>query len=696
MSNNMPYLNKDQNKIQPPLGELSSEGMGLPFTTGIAFATMRDGSSSKKISEEDGHTLSKQAKKLNKQGFCIKGVVSQNKESQVISLGIDGSLSDLIDITKELPVEPTISYQVGNNKFVLIFIICKSSEKKSNLIINRLKDDYEDFTISKPNKLLLPNFKNHQSKGFQVAIISSNEDRITAEDFIDAFGYEYWEEPTSLDLSQNALEPLSTNILPSLGRKFVNEGVQTINCASEFIAIPLIILISSLIGHKIHIQPTSDKQHLITVVLWGMLIGEPGTKKTPASMFAMRLLDVLIENADKEYLKKIKRSEAKKDIDGILYKLALKQSTEYLKQATETNNEQRQRALVSKAEKALHQVADKRVTLTKKRYKTSNATFSALHKVMLENPNGLLLSIDEIIGLLSILHRKGNEETKAYILECFSGWGSFDVDRATTNHKPGRNMALSIFGTIQPDKLFIFLKKVLTSGLDNDGFLARFQLLVSLQYPVKMNSKRHVVDQKIIDNMQGFIVALNNHGFGFEDKPLKERVVKFTFDAEQAYQDWWFDFSNKYENEKTHPVFDGHMRKYDSLVASLALIFEVISAYDYSSESIAPIGEVTIKSLNRAIAFTTFLEGHAKVIFNPSQNLAHTNAMTIDAKLADLPEKFTVRDIAQRNLAGINRSSDLTQEALNVLITHHRVKKLTHDYSSKTQRYQANPKLISM
>ena len=104
----MPYLNKDQNKIHAPLGELSSEGMGFPFTTGIAFATMRDGSSSKKISEADGHTLSKQAKKLNKQGYCIKGIVSQNEESQVLSLGIEGSLSDLTDITKDLPVEPTI------------------------------------------------------------------------------------------------------------------------------------------------------------------------------------------------------------------------------------------------------------------------------------------------------------------------------------------------------------------------------------------------------------------------------------------------------------------------------------------------------------------------------------------------------------------------------------------------------------
>lgn len=692
----MPYLNKDQNKTQAPLGELNKEGIGLPFSAGIAYATMRDGSSSKKITEEDADTLSKQAKKLNKQGYCIKGIVSQNEDSQVISLGIEGSLSDLTDTTKELPVEPTIFYQVGKNKFVLIYVIYKCSENKSNFLINCLKSDYEEFTISKPNKLLLPDFKNHQLKGFKVKVISSSDDKTTAEDFIDAFGYEYWEDPISLDSDQNKLLALETKVFPRLVRKFINEGVKTINCPAEFIAIPLIILISSLIGHKVHIQPTSDIHHIITVVLWGMIIGEPGTKKTPASNFALKLLDVLIEDAEKEYLKKVKRSEAKKDIDGIRHKLALNQSTVFLKQAAETSDERRQRALISKAEKLLHQVANNRNKLTKKRYKTANATFAALHKVMLENPNGLLLAIDEIIGLLSVLHRKGNEETKAYILECFSGWGSFDVDRATTSHKPGRNMALSIFGTIQPEKLFAFLKRVLTSGVENDGFLARFQLLVSLEYQVKANAERHEVNQTIVDKMQSFIIALNEHDFNFGEQPLKERVVKFTYDAEQAYQDWWYNFSSKYDGEDTHPVFDGHLRKYDSLVPSLALIFEVISAYDSANELIAPFDEVTISSLNYAIEFATFLEGHAKVIFNPNQSLAHTNAVTIDARLAELPEKFTVRDIAQRNLAGIGRSSDLTQEALNVLIAHHRVKKVTHDYSSKAQRYQANPILINM
>jgi hypothetical protein len=685
----------ESNNRSATFGELNSNGIGFPFTPGIISST-KHGTRSKEIQESNDSKLLKKAIKNNKNGYDIEGVISKDDSYKVVSLEIEGDSADRDEFIESLPIEPTICCQISKSSVTVTFVIHECTQDKIVFICKQLKSDYEDAKVSQPKKILLAGFKNHSKKQFKVTNISSNNNKITAEDFMDAFEYEYWEDPIPIDSNQNALQPLNTNLFPNLIKKFVNEGVNTINCAAEFILIPLIILISSLIGHKIHIQPTSDPLHLITVVLWGMLIGEPGTKKTPASMFALKLLDILIENAEKQYLKKLRRSEAQSDIDGILHKLALKQSTEYLKQAAETSNERRQRSFISKAEKVLRQVADKKNTLTKKRYKTSNATFPALHKVMLENPNGLLLAIDEIIGLLSVLHRKGNEETKAYILECFSGWGSFDVDRATTKHKPGRNMALSIFGTIQPDKLFIFLKKVLTSGLDNDGFLARFQLLVSLQYKVKASSKRHDVNQKIIDNMQNFIIALNDHDFGFGDKPLKERVVKFTYDAEQAYKDWWFEFSGKYENEETHPVFDGHMRKYDSLVASLALIFEVVSAYDASSESISPIDEVTIKSLKRAIEFTTFLEGHAKVIFNPSQSLAHTNATTIDARLTELPEKFTVRDIAQRNLAGISRSSDLTQEALNLLIAHHRVKKVTHDYSSKAQRYQTNPKLINM
>lgn len=42
-----------------------------------------------------------------------------------------------------------------------------------------------------------------------------------------------------------------------------------------------------------------------------------------------------------------------------------------------------------------------------KRYMTNNASYEALGELLMENPNGLLVESDEIIGLLKQLTRAG-------------------------------------------------------------------------------------------------------------------------------------------------------------------------------------------------------------------------------------------------------------------------------------------------
>jgi hypothetical protein len=112
-----------------------------------------------------------------------------------------------------------------------------------------------------------------------------------------------------------------------------------------------------------------------------------------------------------------------------------------------------------------------------KRYKTNDATIEKLSELLAQNPRGLLLYRDELVGLLSGWDREGREGDRAYFLEAWNGYGSLTTDRISRGTVHTENVCLSIFGNIQPAKLAHYLDRTIR-GMDNDGLLQRFQLLI--------------------------------------------------------------------------------------------------------------------------------------------------------------------------------------------------------------------------
>ena len=112
-----------------------------------------------------------------------------------------------------------------------------------------------------------------------------------------------------------------------------------------------------------------------------------------------------------------------------------------------------------------------------RRYKTNDCTIERLGELERDNPNGVLVLRDELIGLLASLDKEGREGDRAFYLEGFNGTGSYDTDRIMRGNIYIESHCLSVFGGIQPDKLIAYLEQA-NSGLGNDGLLQRFQLLV--------------------------------------------------------------------------------------------------------------------------------------------------------------------------------------------------------------------------
>ena len=69
----------------------------------------------------------------------------------------------------------------------------------------------------------------------------------------------------------------------------------------------------------------------------------------------------------------------------------------------------------------------------RRRYLVNDSTVEKLGELLNENPNGLTVYRDELVGLLRNLDREGQEGARAFYLEAWDGTGRFTYDR-TRNH----------------------------------------------------------------------------------------------------------------------------------------------------------------------------------------------------------------------------------------------------------------------
>ena len=107
----------------------------------------------------------------------------------------------------------------------------------------------------------------------------------------------------------------------------------------------------------------------------------------------------------------------------------------------------------------------------------NDSTVAKLGELLAQNPNGLLIHRDELVGFLRGLDKEGNEEARAFYLEAWNGTGSFTFDRIGRGAGPrGVERPLAHSVIIQPDLLTIYIREAVRGGAGADGLLQRIQL----------------------------------------------------------------------------------------------------------------------------------------------------------------------------------------------------------------------------
>ena len=164
-----------------------------------------------------------------------------------------------------------------------------------------------------------------------------------------------------------------------------------------------------------------------------------------------------------------------------------------------------------------------------------DATSEKVAELLSRDPSGSLMVHDELAGWFDSFERYNSGSSRAFYLTCWNG-GHFSKDRVAKGAKDPAseihvdNLALSILGGIQPDRL------AKLRDLTSDGLLQRF--LPVLMPPAKRGDEYHPVAGA--EAAYGALIkAINDdppQNYHYEDDALqvRDRVVDYLHKLQQV------------------------------------------------------------------------------------------------------------------------------------------------------------------
>ncbi|MDR3413288.1 MAG: YfjI family protein [Formivibrio sp.] len=430
-------------------------------------------------------------------------------------------------------------------------------------------------------------------------------------------------------------------------------------CPADFVAVAALVALGSTIGAQCAVKPKANDNWVVVPNLWGGVVGEPSAKKSPALAAALKPMDRLIAKARETY----KAAAGDYETGQIVFEAQKDAIESRIKEAARKPSKGDPTAIATELRKHGEQAPD---LPTLRRFKTNDCTVEKLGELLRDNPSGVLVLRDELVGLLATWEREGREGERAFFLEGWNGVQGFDTDRIGRGNISIPNLCLSIFGGIQPDKLTGYLEQA-THTLANDGMLQRFQLLV---YPdaCPWEWRDRAPNRAACDEACSVFETLADFDpIGFEAFPA-DAFAKFPFfcfdgEAQRVFIEWSEDLHRNRMPGEDQPIIQQHLAKFDKLFPALALIFHLVDG-----AALGTRGNIGKAAALRAAAWCEYLEAHARRCYGllKDDGLRAAQALAAKLKRNALEDGFTVRDVRRNQWRSLT-TDDGIQAALDWL-----------------------------
>jgi hypothetical protein len=457
---------------------------------------------------------------------------------------------------------------------------------------------------------------------------------------------EAWPAPEPLGEDLPPVPMLDLKMLPDSLRSYVEDISERMQTPLDFAAAAAITSLGGVVGRRALVQPkVHDTEWQVVPNLWGLNIAPPGYLKSPVLHAVTKPLAHVEEMWRNEHAGEVAAYEAEK-----------------------TKKEIKHRAWRFNAEKAARKdqefTVEPDTTLVEpiiRRLVLTDSTPEKLQEILAENPAGVFVIRDELIGLIAEMDKEGREQQRGFFLQAWNGYGGYTVDRIGrgTLHVP--HVCLSIFGNAQPTRVRSYLANLLAGGPGDDGLFQRFQILVWPDPPTAWRNVDRMPNNTALARAEKVYSILAN-------LPVDSVRMRFAADAQEYFNHWLARHEERIREPKgLHPSFVSHLSKYPSLLPSLAALYELA---DLAAENTRPEEKVEISAEHTSQAGDTcaYLEQHARRAYScivaPQMHAARELAKHIERGV--LPETFSLRDIYKRGWASLD-TPDGAAGALTVL-----------------------------
>lgn len=452
----------------------------------------------------------------------------------------------------------------------------------------------------------------------------------------------------------------SAELIPAALRPWLVDTQARIGCPLEFLAVAAVVAAGTVIGRKLGIRPKMHDDWTEYPNLWGALVGRPSTMKSPALSEALRPLSILEARARDSWKSEMvehEKAQARRVIERDAARDGAKKAA--------------RKGLAFDVDGILAGPGMEEPPL--RRYTVTKSSLQALVEILRQNPNGLLLTHDELSGLLTQLDQPGNEDMRAFFLTAWTGKGSFTLDtigRGLGHHVPA--VCLSMLGGIQPVRLAAHVRDAVNNGAGDDGFVQRLQCAVWPDDPGEWRAVDRWPDtaaRKIAFDVFERLDALTPDKVNAEaDESDESRFLRFVPEVVPDFLHWMEEITARARVEAaTLPAMEAHLIKYRGLLPRLALTFHLLADGR---------GPVTVDAWQLARCWTELLEAHARRIYThaaaPDKGLADRLRHKLQTAVREgtVREPFKAPDIYRKGWSGLTDPRAVTT-ALEILAAHH-------------------------
>lgn len=414
-----------------------------------------------------------------------------------------------------------------------------------------------------------------------------------------------WLEPQPLPEGLPRVKNLDPEMIPLPLRGWLMDISDRMQIPPDFSAAAAVVSLGSLIGRACGIHPKRHDDWIVIPNLWGAVIGRPSLMKTPAVSEAQRHLVRLESEARTEFQQGAKAQ----GIDDEVNRLTRAAICEEIKRSVKKN----ETGKIDMARAQLEKLDDGNALITRRRYQTQDGTTEKIGELLIENPRGLLINRDELLGWLHSLDKPGREGDRAFYLEAWNGNRGFTYDRIGRGTLDIDALTVSIFGAITPGPLSDYVYQAGRGGKGDDGLLQRFQVMVWPDTPKSWSNVDRFPDITAKNRVWEIFKALSEEIRG----PVREEgadipALRFSPGGQEVFDTWRHDLETRLRSDNgLLPSLESHLAKYRSLMPSLALIFHLVEVVVDSTAA----GPVSERAAVMAAAWCDYLETHATRVY---------------------------------------------------------------------------------